>query len=241
MCIRDREWTGCLMPGGTYSDVEAAENANMVYWAPGYDLAEVAYELNDCNTAAVYSNSIEIGYCDPAGEYLVQVWALDIGGKTSEMFFNEFEILRLACCEYDFSSINWNTIKLGGHQVVSGDKDMATTTRPTVENMGNIDILINVKEDALTDAAGVEYTKNCMGCDYYVYDAKMLGWGNERYFYPGDDWVTLDGYVQRCGMEGLCFSLEILQAMPAGSYTGQVYIDCADANLDPCCHLPIPE
>lgn len=229
-----KEWKGCLEPCGDFSNVQAANDANLLYWTMGYDLAEVEYELNACNTAAVYCDEIEINYCDPAGEYEVIIWALDKGGLESDPLCNRFVMTRLACCEYDFTEINWNTIKLGGHQVVSGDKDMTTPLRPTVKNLGNVDIDISVKEGALKDANGVSYTKNCNGDPYYVYDATILGQGYVKYFFPEDDWTLLEGYVERCNMDGLCFSLEILESMPAGSYTGDVYVQCGDAGLDPC-------
>lgn len=231
-------WQGCLVQCGDFNDVQAAEDANLICWDPLYDIDDVEYELNDCSTAAVFCKEIVIGYCDPAGEYQVEVWALDIGGKQSVPLVNSFTMLRLACCKYDFSSINWGTIKLGGHQLVSGDEDMTTATRPTVQNLGNVDINIKVKENALQDASLVNYTKNCNGDWYYRYDAKILGQGVEKYFYPDAAYKLLDGYVERCNMDGLCFSLEVLQAMPAGVYTGKAYIECGDAGLDPCTHLP---
>lgn len=233
-------WKGCLAPCGDFSDVQAAENANLICWNPEYDIDDVAYELNDCSTAGVFCKEIVIGYCDPAGEYTVEVWALDIGGMQSVPLVNEFTMLRLACCQYDFSSINWGTIKLGGHQLVSGDKDMNTPNRPTVQNLGNVDINIKVKEDALQNENGVSFAKNCNDQWYYRYDAKILGQGTEKYFYPSADYELLDGYVKRCNMDGLCFSLEVLQAMPAGAYIGTAYIECVDAGLDPCPEQPCP-
>lgn len=66
-------WQGCLAPCGGLCDVHAAGIANMIYFEEGYDLAKVEQELNGCNTAAVYCKEIVIGYCEPAGEYMVTI------------------------------------------------------------------------------------------------------------------------------------------------------------------------
>ena len=225
---------GCMGEWGDFSNVVAAEDAKLIYWASNFDLADAEFELDtSCPTAKIYSAEIEIGYCDPAGSYTVEINALDLGGLKACPLVNKFVMTRLACCDCDFTEINWNTIKQGGHQVVPGDEDMSTPDRPTVENKGNVDVWVKVTEDPLTDAAGVEWTTSLCGCPYYIYDAQILNQDSPVYFYPNEP-ITLNGYIERCEMDGLCFSLEILNPMPAGDYTGKVYIECVDAGEDPC-------
>lgn len=242
-----KEWEGCLNPcTDTLADVEAADAANLItysinpYTGEPFDLGEIQWELNNCNDeTGLFCNQIEIGYCDPAGEYTVEVWATDVNGLVSDKLTNTFTMLRLACCEYDFESIVWDNMVMGGDDVVRGDVDMTTAYAPTVKNLGNVDIKISVKQDPLMDSTGKVWTQDCNGEWCYEFDASLLSVGNPQYFYPDGTYEVLDSFVERCGMDGICFSLHILQAMDAGAYSGQAYVECSDAGNDPCAATPV--
>ena len=230
---------GCMPQSeyGTIENVNEADAAHLITYADGYDLTEVQYELGACEPeAGIFKTDVEIGYCYPAGEYLVEIWALDTTGQLSNVLTNYFTMERVAGCQYDFDCMSWDNLARGDHDVLSGDENMLTTDRPTVKNLGNVDIDIWVKQDALKNAAGDEFILNCDDEWYYQYDASFLNEGQPIFFYPGEDYMKLDGFVERCDLDGLCFSIEILQTMPAGLYTGMAYVDCTDAMRDPCSH-----
>jgi len=227
----------CMSPCGGQTEVEAAYAANLTFFATGYDIAEVRYEFDSCiNEIGVYCVPIEIGYCDPAGEYQVEIWAQDKVGVQSNHLINNFTMLPLACCQFDFTSLTWNKMVVGDWDIISGDEDMATATRPSVENQGNVAIKIKVQGAALEDSTGEKFVKDTCGNYYYQYDAKLRDDpGSYICFWPEEaNPRTLQGFVERCDIEALCFSLKILSAMDPGVYTGKMTVTCEDAKLDPC-------
>jgi len=219
---------------GALDLVNAANLSDLIHYYGGYDLDDVRAELGECPTAKLYVGSFEVDYCSPAGDYTVTVWAVDTKYYESDRVTNVFSMNRLACCEYDFTCINWGSIyQTTTEALVTGDKDMSTSDKPTVKNLGNIDIQIKVEQDKLSSGGKEYYIDNC-GNTMYRFDAKILSMGIKKYFAP-DQLVTLNGYIERCKMDGICFSLDQLNnGLPPGSYTGMVHIQCADSGNNPC-------
>lgn len=241
-----KTWSGCMCPCGDLGMVQAADEAKLITYSYNdeagmdFNLSEIEYEFTACaDDVCLFCAEIEIGYCDPAGEYVVEVWAKDKAGLDSNIVTNNFTMLRLCCCKFDFDTLTWDKMKTDEKEYISGDDSMTTPLRPSVENQGNVPAKLKVKGSALEDAGGIKWILN--NCDpaeyYYKYDARINrdGFNYVNYFPEAATYKKLNGFVERCDIEPLCFSLEILNAMDPGTYTGTMDIVCYDdTNLDPC-------
>lgn len=218
---------------GALDLLNAANLTDLISYYNDYDLADVRTELGNCPTAMLYCGSFEIGYCSPAGEYTVAIVAEDDSFQSSDIVENVFTMNRAACCEYDFTEINWGTITNDNSEaIVPGDENMDTSWYPTVNNLGNIAINIKVRQEFLKNGAGDQvYLNNC-GEKMYRFDANILS-STKKYFAPSDSaFTTLNGVIERCEMDGICFSLDQLNGgLPPGAYSGVVHIQCVDSGI----------
>ena len=108
----------------------------------------------------------EMDYCQPSGEYMVEAIAVDQGGKAGILVnhFFYFSIVALRC---DFDSINWGSVNVNQWNVLYGDEDMLTPSKPTVHNIGN--------DDAKIELHFTEMTGDKFGKKIIDFDASMLG------------------------------------------------------------------
>lgn len=122
------------------------DNPNLPIFAEGYDFGEVCWELED-EEAYVWCSEKELIYEDPAGEYRVEVFALDKAGNRSEVLENTFEYLPYTGFETDFNSVDYGEVLLDTHKIISGDREWDTSSRPTVRNVGNTRLRMKVAQD----------------------------------------------------------------------------------------------
>src|SRR3989344_915297 len=82
-------------------------------------------------TAVVYCVDKVLEWEDPAGLYRVDVLAQDDAGLYSYSTStgpntNQFEYLPLTGYEVDFNNVNYGSVKLNTHKVISGDLNLGT-------------------------------------------------------------------------------------------------------------------
>ena len=80
-----------------------------------------------------------VGYMDyhqPAGDYKVEAIVVDQGGKTGTLI-NFFKYISIVALKIDFSAINWGTVNVNQWNILYGDSQMGTASKPTVQNIGN--------------------------------------------------------------------------------------------------------
>jgi len=108
----------------------------------------------------------EMDFCQPSGDYRVEAIAVDQSGKsgTLDNYFFYFSIVALRC---DFTSINWGSVNVTQWNVLYGDEDMSTPTKPTIHNIGN--------DDAKIELHFTEMTGDNIGKTITDFDASMLG------------------------------------------------------------------
>ncbi len=84
-----------------------------------------------------YETTTTLKYYDVAGIYTVEVVAKDKAGSPPVPFTNTFEYISIKSIGVDFPNVNYGTIIPTTKQIVSGDRDLTTTTKPTIQNEGN--------------------------------------------------------------------------------------------------------
>ncbi|GAI79616.1 unnamed protein product, partial [marine sediment metagenome] len=108
----------------------------------------------------------EMDYCQPAGNYTVEAIAVDQGGKAGTLI-NSFEYLSIIALRCDFAKISWGNVNVNQWNVLYGDEDMTTPTKPTVHNIGNDPAKIELH---FTEMTGQNFGKKIID-----FDASMLG------------------------------------------------------------------
>ena len=108
----------------------------------------------------------EMDYHQPSGDYRVEAIAVDQGGKAStlENFFFYISIVALRC---DFTKISWGNVNVCQWNVLYGDEDLSTPTKPTIQNIGNDPAQIELH---FTEMMGQNFGKKIID-----FDASMLG------------------------------------------------------------------
>ena len=108
----------------------------------------------------------EMDYHQPAGDYRVEAIVVDRGGESGilENTFNYLSIVALRC---DFTKINWGMVNVCQWNVLYGDADMTTPTKPTIQNIGNDPAKIELH---FTEMVGQNFGKKIT-----AFDATMLG------------------------------------------------------------------
>ncbi len=86
----------------------------------------------------------------PAGTDTVVAYVADTSGNIGQLS-KTFTDLPIVGWKKDFTTINWGAISPNTFKVLSGDRDFGSTP-PTIENMGNIDIFLNVNFHDLAGA-----------------------------------------------------------------------------------------
>lgn len=106
----------------------------------------------------------EMHYHQPAGDYMVEAIATDEGGKTG-ILVNFFEYLSIVALRIDFAMINWGEVNTDNWNVLYGDEDLATRSKPTIQNIGNDPAKIEL---TATEMMGVELQKSIPRFDAHM-------------------------------------------------------------------------
>jgi hypothetical protein len=198
---------------------KAANTAGLIYYASGHDYASVLEQLNE-GVAQVWKAEIILDYCQPAGDYKVEVVAVDKQSNYSEPFANTFEYVACPCIEIDFTSVTYPNALTSSHVWRLGDTMFGTSDKPTVRNIGNTNGQIQV-------------IQNDMGFGKYPdeewkveFDARLgPDTGTNTAIYDPEVLVTLPGILPLCNTQKLDFSIHIKYGVP-GTYTGTMTISC---------------
>ncbi|MFH1111474.1 MAG: hypothetical protein V1712_00170 [Patescibacteria group bacterium] len=179
-------------------------------------------------TAYVYCGDREITWEDPAGLYDVDVFAQDKTAIDSNILRNQFEYLPLTSYEVDFTSVNYGNVKLNTHKKISGDLTFGSADKPTVRNLGNTRLRMNVNQ---TDM-GLGTTN---GLSNVKFDARV---GNNEL-----DWVDynpatttwLEDLLDLSQFEEMDFSILVTKfPNPVGPWTGTMTLGAEQADFRVC-------
>jgi len=126
-----------------------SQNANLPSFKTGYDFAALCGPAGDLikETSRVFCGQVGLAYQDPAGEYRVKIAALDQKNEAGTLE-NSFKYLELVAFEIDFDNIDYGSMRLNNAKVLSGnDAFLANDGQPTLRNIGNTRLEINIKQN----------------------------------------------------------------------------------------------
>ena len=181
------------------------------------DLAKLKYDLEEGKQLLVELIG-EIHYHQPSGDYRVEAIAVDQGGKsgTLENYFFYISIVALRC---DFGTINWGTVNVDQWNILYGDEDLDTPTKPTVQNIGNDPAQIELH---FTEMIGDEYQKLIKD-----FDAMLLG-GHTEFVACTPKVIAHDTgehvLLPPCTPTQIDFSVHPPSGTPEDTYRGQMTI-----------------
>jgi len=195
----------------------------------GYENDEIYDELWE-ELAYIYYGEAEISYCQPGGYYHVGVREHDTYDYWCDYLYNNFWYIPTSAIEIDFTTLNYGSIATSVNKWVGGDSDMATLEKPTVRNVGNTPVKLNVWQDDMDfgqtgTAWNVQFdarlgAPGVNGDVVYAPYEYISGW-------PG---VWIPGVLPLCTEDKMDFSIHVFKGMPGYTYLGIMklfaYIDC---------------
>lgn len=208
--------------------VQAAYDADLIEFGAGYDMADVMYEL-DKGTADLWRGEAEIDYEQPAGDYKVYCYAIDTNSNLSDVLYNTFLYVPVACVEVDFNQIVYGSVNLGVEKMVPGDTDWcATAPQPagqgqangaTIRNIGNTWAQPTITQNDM--GFGQDYT----GMWNVSFDARMGSDNVNRVVYDPYETVTLPNYLDLSSLDELDLSIVVWKGVSGQCYSGTITIE----------------
>lgn len=218
-------------------------NNNLPTFFGIYDYYEICGATGELEkeTAYVYCDDKQLWYEDPAGDYLVEIFAQDHAGNFSYVNDtgdilgspnpqqNQFEYLPVTAYEVDFSAIDYGQVLLNVHKRVSGDLTFsAGDGKPSVRNIGNTRLYMGVEQDDM----GLGQTSGQWNVEY---DARV---GNEtadwRYYWP-EVTQSLEDILDLSETEEMDFSILITKYPNTnGFFSGDMYLSATPAEFRQC-------
>jgi hypothetical protein len=183
----------------------AASPKGLIKYGPGTANATILTELNK-ETAAVWMGTAEIHYCQMDGNYPVNVRTVDMNQNPSAFLNNTFYYTPVTVAEYDFAAVDYGSVSMGSPAVwragdtlfVSGDG------KPTVRNVGNTKLKININQDDMG------FGKDVNGVWNVQFDARLGHTSVEPLYDPFTDHV-LNDVLDRSHTDELDFSIHVLK------------------------------
>lgn len=174
--------------------------------------ADMKYELGKCEARA-WKACFEMHYHQPHGNYKVTAYAVDTAGNWGE-FSNTFYYFSLKYLAIDFAGgLDFGEIVPCVEKIISGDTNMGTPQKPTVQSGGNDPLLIKVH---FTKMVGTT-----LGKEIEDFDAKFLG---EKLVFKACVWVEFTNPLEACHTEQIDFSVHAPMGTPADTYIGTLHI-----------------
>ena len=102
------------------------------------------------SSSGKYEATLNLKCTTPNGSYTVEVTATDKGSLTGTNT-GTFTVGITCALEIDFSSVDFGAINPGSSSTVTGDDNFSTGDKPTIKNVGNVNIDV---EQSITDDAG---------------------------------------------------------------------------------------
>lgn len=185
-------------------------NNNLPTFNTNYNYNEICSPTGELEkeTAYVYCGDRNISYEDPDGSYLVKVFAQDKAGMSSTILENHFDYLPLTGFEVDFSSVDYGNVKLNTHKIISGDLTFGTANLPTIRNLGNVRLQINITQDDM----GLGTTN---GLPNVQYDARLGSNAAEWRNYNPFTQTPIQDLLDESETEELDFSILVKKFPPS--------------------------
>ena len=154
----------------------------------------------------------------PAGDYTVEAIVVDGGGKSSTLK-NMFYYISIVALRCDFTRISWGNVNVCQWNVLYGDEDLGTSTKPTVQNIGN--------DPSQIELHFTEMLGNNFGKTIEEFDASMLGGHIELVACTPK--VIMDGagapiMLPPCTPTQIDFSVHPPTGTPEDTYKGEMTI-----------------
>ncbi|MBT4277500.1 hypothetical protein HOD96_02010 [Candidatus Falkowbacteria bacterium] len=203
-----------------------------------YDYDEICAETGELmkEEAYVYCDDKTLTWEDPAGDYRVELFALDQAGNFSYddvPNINHFEYLPMIGFEVDFDRVEYGQVMLNTHKIISGDltwDGVGNGDSPaSVRNIGNTRLYMWVEQDDM----GLGQTSGEWNVEY---DARI---GNEELdwaIYDPEVNTRLEDILDLSEMEEMDFSI-LITKFPAidPEYYGDMVLSATQANFRECC------
>ena len=103
----------------------------------------------------------EMDYCQPSGMYMVEAIVVDQAGNAGTLV-NYFEYLSIVALRCDFTKISWGSVNVNQWNILYGDEDLSTPTKPTIQNIGNDPAMLEVE---FAEMIGVNFLKKIRDFD----------------------------------------------------------------------------
>jgi hypothetical protein len=195
----------------TYNNATFYDN-----WGNPHNMSyeEVQDEL-DQEEAFVWWGCAAINYCQPAGEYTVEVVAVDNANHWSLWLVNHFWYVPTVCVDYDFASVSYGSVNVGVPKQVGGDTTFGTAAYPTVRNLGNVPVHFGINQDDM----GFGMTGPLWNVHF---DFRLGAYGTTIVYDPGELGISPDP-LELCTLDKMDFSI-LVDKGPSGDYTGTMGI-----------------
>ena len=209
-------------------------NNNLPTFNPDYNYEEICAEDGELQkeTARVYCKYTTLKWEDPAGDYRVQVHAVDKAGVDSERLMNYFRYLPLTAFEVDFDHVDYGNVKLNTHKIINGNLTWGDQV-PSVRNVGNTRLNMTVWQDDM----GLGQTTNGTTWWNVEWDGRV-GSDGQWVVYDPFETVTLDKTLELSQMNEMDFSILInkfpLDTGSAGFYSGDMTLGAEYENFLSC-------
>lgn len=211
-------------------------NNNLPKFYSPYDYDEICGETGELmkETAVVYCTDKVLEWEDPAGDYRVDVLAQDDAGLysyTQAPNTNNFEYLPLTGYEVDFANVDYGSVKLNTHKVISGDttfETSGTSTRPTVRNVGNTRLYMSVNQNDMN----LGTTDGNWNVEY---DARVGNNSADWRYYDPNETQWLEDILDLSETEEMDFSI-LVKKFPllSSNWTGSMWLGSTQAEFRQC-------
>lgn len=192
--------------------------------------------------AVVYCCNKNLSYEDPDGTYKVDVWSQDKGNATSAKLGNSFVYEPVTAFVKDFTNLLYGNVKLNTWQTAPGDLDMATADRPTIENVGNTRLVVNVAQDDMGLGDREEGINLVWNVKYRGQIGSDAAWteynpfGKKPAGTPSSDkYAALDDPINLSSLDEADFGVYVSK-FPNGitSYGGTIWLTAKQTGHQPC-------
>lgn len=195
--------------------LQAAVAAGLVTFNPPYTLAEILTEL-DKGTARLWMGTADLDYEQPAGDYTVNVTALDFNDNPSLILTNKFLYVPVSCFAVDNTAVNYGSVSISKPKVVAGDTIfLLGDGKMTVRNLGNTNMQVVVRQDDMG------FGKDITGMWNVEFDGRVGHLVTSVVYNPFVDTV-LPGVLPHSTDDELDFSIHVKKGL--GSHNGTMVL-----------------
>jgi hypothetical protein len=170
---------------------------------------DILWELEE-EEAYLYYGEALLNYCQPGGSYTVGIRAYDGLDMWSPYLLNWFWYIPTAAVYLDFDYVNYGDVVECIWQQKGGDKDILTSGKPTVKNIGNVPVFFEIWQDDMNfgktgDLWNVQYKARLSNSGVYTDP-----------FDPEEGEVFIPGFLGMCTEEKFDFLIHVIKGFPDG-------------------------